>query len=77
MPATVAMVPLTNALRRRWLFVSAISTALFKASKSTPCGLLRLAAVAGPPSPPKPAVPSPAIVVIVPLADTLRTRLLP
>jgi hypothetical protein len=39
-----------------------------------PFGMLSCAAVAGPPSPLKPAVPVPAIVVIVPPAATFRMR---
>jgi hypothetical protein len=35
-----------------------------------------LAAVAGPPSPVRPSAPVPAAVVIVPLAETFRMRLL-
>src|SRR5690242_18393489 len=42
-----------------------------------PSGVYREAAVAGPPSPEKPYWPLPAIVVISPDGDTLRTTLFP
>src|SRR3990170_816178 len=45
----------------------------FPESRATPEGLLSCAAVAGPPSPPEPATPVPAKVVMVPVArSTLR-----
>jgi hypothetical protein len=40
---------------------------------ATPVGTSSRAAVAGPPSPEKPGVPSPATVVIVPAGETRRT----
>jgi len=44
---------------------------------ATPLGYLRLASVAGPPSPEYAHLPLPATVVMMPAASTLRIRLLP
>src|SRR5204863_287269 len=62
--------------RTRLFAVSAIRVAPF-AAIATATGALKPAAVAGPPSPLKPAVPVPATVVIAPPLETLRMRLLP
>jgi len=48
-----------------------------EASTKTPCGVLRLAEMAGPPSREYPAVPFPATVVIVPLVSMRRITWLP
>ena len=72
LPATVLMTPFET-LRTRWLPPSAMYR-LPHGSIATPCGRFNWAWFAGPPSPPKPCVPSPAIVTICPL-ETLRTRL--
>ena len=62
----------------RLLSSSDIYTILgLKEPTATPMGLLSIALVAMPPSPLKPAVPLPAIVLMVPAALTNRMRLLP
>src|SRR5262245_11322821 len=74
-PATVVIVPVGETRRIRSLPASAIST-LRSGASETPSTLLSAAPSAGPPSPEKPAVPLPATVVIVPVGETRRTRLL-
>ena len=62
-------------MRTRWLFVSAMNRTP-AALKAQPFSPFRLADVAAPPSPEKPAVPVPAAVVIVPKEEERRrTRL--
>ena len=75
-PATVVMIPLGETLRMRWLSVSAMNR-LPAPSIARPPGSFSCALVAGPPSPEKPFVPSPATVVMIPAGKTLRMRLLP
>src|ERR1700683_507561 len=76
LPAEVVMLPLADTFRIRLLYLSAMK--IFpEASTATPEGLFNDAEVAGPPSPDKPAVPLPATVVMIPLAETFRIRLLP
>src|SRR5580692_8446185 len=82
LPATVVMIPvIADTLRMRLLLVSAIKR-LPEASTATLAGLFNNAEVAGPPSPEKlplftPSAPLPATVVMTPLDDTFRIRLLP
>jgi len=61
----VMIVPDASTLRTRWLLESAMIR-LPLGSTATAKGELSWAAVAGPPSPPKPATPVPATVVTVP-----------
>ena len=72
MPASVTPAEVT--LRTASLPLSAMKT-LPDGSTATPKGLFKRAPVAGPKSPLKPAVPVPAIVVMMPLVATLRTTL--
>ena len=65
--------PLGETRRTRWFVVSARRKPP-SAVAATSHGLLICAAVAGPPSPPKLFVPSPATVVMIPPAETLRIR---
>ena len=76
-PATVVMKLLLAATRRMRLFpVSAISR-FPPLSTATPRGANKLASIAGPPSPLKRSIPSPAtVVIILVFAATLRMRLL-
>ena len=78
LPATVLIVaapPAPTATRRtRPFFASAIRKPLPKAT--TAFGWSSSAALGSPPSPANPASPFPAIVVIVPSGETLRTLLL-
>ena len=76
LPATVLMTPPGVILRMRWLPQSARNRFPL-ASNATEDGADRLAAVAGPPSPLNPAVPVPAMVVMIPPGVILRMRLLP
>ena len=71
LPATVAMMPLVDTFRIRWL-----STMKRLPEPSTPTlpGLDNDDEIAGPPSPSNALVPLPATVVIVPLSDTFRIR---
>src|ERR1700733_13805421 len=46
------------------------------ASIATPAGILSMALVAGPPSPPKPEIPLPATVLIIPVTASTRRTLL-
>ncbi len=67
LPAMVVMMP--PAMRRmRWLALSQISSAPVRSSARA-LGWASEAAVAGPPSPENPALPLPAKVVMMPLAD--------
>src|SRR5581483_9626659 len=66
-----AAMPIT--FRMRWLPSSQMKR-LPAASIATPKGSANCAAVAGPPSPAKPAVPVPAAVVIMPSTLILRIR---
>ena len=50
--------------------------AVIRASTAKPVNCARAALVAGPPSPEYPRTPLPATVVMIPLLETLRTRLL-
>src|SRR5215831_1353011 len=61
--------------RTRLLLVSAMKR-FPEVSTATSVGLLSPAVVAGLPSPENPAIPFPAMVEIVPVPSTLRTRLL-
>jgi hypothetical protein len=76
LPATVVMIPVGDTRRTRPAPASAIKK-LPSGSTATPIGSLKLAAVAGPPSPESPNQPVPATVLIVPSANTRRTRSLP
>ena len=69
------MPPFTaSSLRTRWLLESAMKT-LPPPSTAISRGTFKLALVAGPPSPPNPATPFPATVVMMPVAvATRRTR---
>src|SRR5690349_17164949 len=71
-PAIVLMVPSGRILRTRLFRESAMKMLLPWAV--TPRGALRAAAVAAPPSPEKPVVPEPAMVLMMPLVDTRRMR---
>ena len=73
LPATVVIFPLVSILRTRLLLLSARNK-LPLLSMVRPLGKLSLAAVEGPPSPAKPAKPSPAIVEITPSVPTFRRR---
>src|SRR5579872_5827370 len=73
-PAMVLMTPPLETKRTRWLLVSAINK-FPPASTATPYGALNSALAAALPSPPKPGVPFPATVEMIP-PDTLRMRLL-
>src|SRR5439155_994194 len=73
-PARVVIVPLGDTRLTRSPSNSAIKMPP-SAVTATPSGRLSRAAVAGPPSPEKPLTPVPAMVVIIPLGDTRRTRL--
>jgi hypothetical protein len=75
-PATVVMIPLVLTRRMRLLPVSAIRNEP-SGRAATSRGALSVAPVAASPSPPKPALPFPATVVITPAGLTRRTRLLP
>ena len=78
LPATVVMKPVLVVILRMQLFCVSAINRLPAPSRNTLVGELSAALVAGPPSPPKLAVPSPATVVMMPvLAVTLRMRLLP
>ena len=72
-PATVVIIPAGETLRIRALLKSAIRKPP-SAVAATAVGEWIWAAVAGPPSPLKPAVPVPATVVIIPAAETFRMR---
>src|SRR5215831_7281345 len=72
----VVITPPRSTLRMRWLAVSAMKR-LPKRSMATPRGYDSAAPVAGPPSPSKPLVPEPAMVLMVLSAYSFRTRLLP
>ncbi len=72
-PAMVVMIP-PKTFRMRLLKVSA-RYRLPAASTATPPGSLRVALVAGPPSPENPTLPLPATVVMIP-PDIFRMRLL-
>ena len=74
-PATVVIVPSDPTLRTLWLNVSAMSKPLAW-STAMANGKASFAPVADPPSPLKPAEPSPATVEITPAVDTFRMRLL-
>jgi len=80
LPATVVMVPPGVTLRIR-MFPRSAMNRFPAASTATATGANNSADVAGPPSPEKPPMPScapkplPATVVMMPLVDTLRTRL--
>src|ERR1039457_3865884 len=76
LPATVLIVPAGVTFRIR-LFIRSAMKRLPALSTATSLGWFSSAAVAGPPSPLKPAVPLPATVLIVPAAVTFRMRLLP
>ncbi|MEA2442884.1 MAG: hypothetical protein QOJ12_176 [Thermoleophilales bacterium] len=73
MPAAVVIVPSGATRRIRWFSRSAMRT-LASGALATPFGVFSAAAVPGPPSPWKPANPSPARVVMVPSGATRRTR---
>ena len=73
LPATVVIVPPADTLRMRWLPTSTIRKPPSGVG-AIPKGIERFAEVAGPPSPLKPCVPLPAIVVITPDGETFRTR---
>src|ERR1035441_8337194 len=74
-PATVVIMPDGSTLRTRPLLLSAMY--IFPdASTATQTGLLSCACLAGPPSPPKPAVPFPATVVMFPPGANFLTVLL-
>ena len=75
LPAKVVMMPVDDTTRMLLLTISAMYT-LPSADGKTPAGYQKLADVAGPPSPtlPMPTFPSPAMVVIMLLVSTLRTR---
>jgi hypothetical protein len=75
LPARVVMIPWVSTLRTRMLDASAMYK-LPERSTATPLAARKEALVAGPPSPPKPELSLPATVVIVPVASTLRIRLL-
>src|SRR5881397_4049039 len=75
LPATVVMIPSEETLRMRLLLASAMKR--FEApSTATRLGPASWALMAGPPSPEKPCEPLPATVVMIPLAETFRMRLL-
>ena len=74
MPAMVLIVPPGVTFRMRLLARSEMYR-FPEASTARPFGVFNDADVAGPPSPEKPWVPLPATVEIIPLGDTLRTRL--
>ena len=77
LPATVVMTPAGEINRTRWLPVSG-KRMLPSGSAAMPRGAAICANVAGPPSPEKPNVPVPAIVVMMPVAlDTCLMRWLP
>src|ERR1022692_2440677 len=74
-PATVVIMPDGSTLRTRPLLLSAMY--IFPdASTATQTGLLSCACLAGPPSPPQPAVPFPATVVMFPPGANFLTVLL-
>ncbi len=73
-PATVVMIPAALIRRTRWLSRS-VKYVLPAPSESSPCGELKAALVAGPPSPENLYDPLPAMVLITPPA-TRRRRLL-
>jgi hypothetical protein len=74
-PATVVITPVAVATLRTRLFNVSAMNRLPAASNATPVGWLRLALVAGPPSPEKSSAPVLATVVMMPVvAATLRTR---
>ena len=75
LPAAVVIMPLGETSRIRLLLESAMRT-FPNASTATPNGKSSDANVAGPPSPEKPTLPLPAIVAMIPLAETFRIRLL-
>ncbi len=75
-PAMVVIIPLAATLRILLLLTSAISI-IPEASIFIPIGPLNCADVAAPPSPPDPATPVPAKVVIMPFLSTFLTRLFP
>ena len=75
LPATVLMMPLARTSRIRSLLASAIKR-FPEASTVTPQGALNSAEIAGPPSPENPWDPLPATVVMMPLVETFRIRLL-
>ena len=77
LPATDVMTPVLAATRRmRWLSLSAMNRSP-AALSAKPVGVVRLALVAGPPSPRRPVAPVPATVVMTPVpASIRRTRLL-
>jgi hypothetical protein len=70
------MIPLAETFRTRLLSLSEMKR-LPDPSTAMPTGTESCALVAAPPSPEKPWVPLPAIVVMIPPAETLRIRLLP
>src|SRR4051812_37171948 len=70
------MIPPGVTFRTRELFKSEMYR-FPSESTATAQGLNSSALVAGPPSPKNPAVPLPATVVMIPLAPTFRTLLLP
>jgi hypothetical protein len=74
-PTTVPMVPFAQMNRTAWFSLSPIQ--MPRAPKATPFGTFRRAAVAFPPSPVKPALPTPATVVIFPRTSMRRTTWLP
>jgi hypothetical protein len=75
LPATVVIIPMVDTFRIRLLKRSAMKR-FPEESIVTPVGEFNDADVADPPSPEKPLFPLPATVVIMPLAETFRIRLL-
>ena len=70
-PAYVVMFPLGSTRRTRAFWLSAMKR-LPEPSTATPVGVLKLALVAGPPSPLKPLTPFPATVVMTPVSAATR-----
>src|SRR6266545_749852 len=70
-PAKVEIMPVGETTRTALLASSDMYTPPSRPA-ATPLGLLKVAAVAGPPSPEFPQLPFPAIVVMMPPGDTLR-----
>src|ERR1035438_10504884 len=73
LPATVEMMPLADTFRIRWFSVSAMKR-FPEASTAIPVGRFNDAKFAAPPSPANLKSPLPAMVEMMPLAETFRIR---